>query len=74
MPMKNYFWQDYMKALPGAILMTDEKDKYESMKYNFFKEYPQLIPFSGFTVSYESYYFTTEYLNGKKYHKRIERL
>lgn len=28
----------------------DEKEKATEMKYNFFKEYPQLIPFSGFSL------------------------
>ncbi len=38
----------------------DEKDKYESMKYNFFKEYPQLVPFSGFQITLN---LTTSSLN-----------
>jgi hypothetical protein len=29
----------------------DESDKAEAMRYNLFKEYPQLVPFSGITIS-----------------------
>ena len=39
------------ESLARSYSNDDEKDKYESMKYNFFKEYPQLIPFSGFTIT-----------------------
>ena len=38
------------ESLARSYIKDDEKDKAESMKYNFFKEYPQLIPFSGFTI------------------------
>ena len=38
------------ESLARSYSHDDEKDKAENMKYNFFKEYPQLIPFSGFTV------------------------
>jgi len=38
------------ESLARSYIKDAEKDKAESMKYNFFKEYPQLIPFSGFTI------------------------
>lgn len=38
------------ESLARSYAHDDKKDKAESMRYNFFKEYPQLIPFSGFTV------------------------
>ncbi len=38
------------ESLSRSYLHDGEKDKAEDMKYNFFLEYPQLIPFSGFTV------------------------
>ena len=38
------------ESLANAYSNDNEKDKAENMKYNFFKEYPQLIPFSGFTI------------------------
>jgi hypothetical protein len=38
------------EGLVATYLHDDQKDKAEDMKYNFFKEYPQLIPFSGFTL------------------------
>jgi hypothetical protein len=39
------------ESLSRSYSYDDEKDKAESMKYNLFKEYPQLIPFSGFPVT-----------------------
>lgn len=39
------------ESLARSYSHDDEKDKFESMKYNFLKEYPQLIPFSGFPVT-----------------------
>ena len=38
------------ESLARSYAHDDEKDKAESMQYNFFKEYPQLIPFSGFSI------------------------
>ncbi|MEO8412388.1 MAG: hypothetical protein ABI472_01960, partial [Ginsengibacter sp.] len=38
------------ESLARSYAHDDEKDKADNMKYNFFKEYPQLIPFSGFTI------------------------
>lgn len=38
------------ESLTHAYLHNDEKDKAVNMKYNFFREYPQLIPFSGLTM------------------------
>ena len=38
------------ESLARNYLHDGEKDKAENMKYNFFREYPQLIPFSGFTI------------------------
>ena len=38
------------ESLARSYLHDDDKDKAMDMKYNFFREYPQLIPFSGFTV------------------------
>ena len=38
------------ESLARSYSHDDEKDKAQDMKYNFFKEYPQLIPFSGFTI------------------------
>ena len=62
------------ESLARSYSYDDEKDKYESMKYNFLKEYPQLIPFSGFSVSFKSYYFPSEYFRRKSHYKRIKRL
>jgi hypothetical protein len=39
------------ESIARSYSYDDEKDKFESMKYNFFKEYPQLVPFSGFSVT-----------------------
>jgi hypothetical protein len=39
------------ESLSRSYSYDDEKDKSENMKYNFLREYPQLIPFSGLTVS-----------------------
>lgn len=38
------------ESLARSYSHDDEKDKEANMKYNFFNEYPQLIPFSGFTI------------------------
>ncbi|MDQ2863797.1 MAG: tetratricopeptide repeat protein [Bacteroidota bacterium] len=38
------------EGLARSYSHDDEKDKAENMRYKFFKEYPQLIPFSGFEI------------------------
>jgi hypothetical protein len=38
------------ESLARSYSHDGEKEKAANMKYNFFREYPQLIPFSGFTV------------------------
>ena len=38
------------ESLTRSYAHDDDKNKAEDMKYNFFKEYPQLFPFSGFTI------------------------
>jgi hypothetical protein len=38
------------ESLARSYSHDDEKEKADNMEYNFFKEYPQLIPFSGFTI------------------------
>lgn len=38
------------ESLARSYSHDDEKDKADNMEYNFFREYPQLIPFSGFTI------------------------
>ncbi|HSQ44913.1 MAG TPA: tetratricopeptide repeat protein [Ginsengibacter sp.] len=38
------------ESLARSYSQDGEKDKAANMKYNFFKEYSQLIPFSGFTI------------------------
>nr|MDQ6903786.1 tetratricopeptide repeat protein [Bacteroidota bacterium] len=38
------------ESLARSYAHDDEKDQAEAMKYNFFKQYPQLIPFSGFKI------------------------
>jgi len=48
------------ESLARSYAHDDEKDKAESMKYNFFKEYPQLIPFSSFSIKM---HLTTSPLN-----------
>ncbi|MEP6951002.1 MAG: hypothetical protein ABI863_17070 [Ginsengibacter sp.] len=39
------------ESLARSYSYDDERNKAESMKYSFFKEYPQLIPFSGLTIT-----------------------
>jgi hypothetical protein len=48
------------ESLARGYSYDDEKDRSESMAYNFFKEYPQLIPFSGFPITI---HLTTSPLN-----------
>jgi hypothetical protein len=38
------------ESLANAYSYDGEKDKYQDMVYNFFEEYPQLVPFSGFKM------------------------
>jgi len=38
------------QSLARSYSHDGEKEKTAEMKYNFFKEYPQLLPFSGFTI------------------------
>ena len=38
------------ESLAHTYLYDNEKDKYQDMVYNFFEEYPQLFPFSGFDI------------------------
>jgi hypothetical protein len=38
------------ESLARNYLHDGQKDKAQNMKYNFFREYPQLIPFSGLTI------------------------
>ena len=48
------------ESLARSYSYDDEKDKSESMEYNFFKEYPQLVPFSGLTLKMN---LSSSYLN-----------
>jgi hypothetical protein len=38
------------ESLARSYVYDNEKEQAEIMKFNFFKEYPQLIPFSGFSI------------------------
>ncbi|MDQ6762298.1 MAG: hypothetical protein M3015_06695, partial [Bacteroidota bacterium] len=38
------------ESLARSYAYDDEKEKSQAMIYNYFKEYPQLIPFSGFKM------------------------
>jgi hypothetical protein len=48
------------ESLARSYSYSDEKDKSETMEYNFFKEYPQLVPFSGLTLKMN---LSSSYLN-----------
>ena len=39
------------ESLARSYAHDDDDEKESAMKYDFFKEYPQLIPFSGFTIA-----------------------
>lgn len=44
------FMAKLYESLARSYLHNDEDEKAAAMKFSFFKEYPQLIPFSGFSV------------------------
>ena len=59
------------ESLSRSYAYDDEKDKSEIMDYNFFKEYPQLVPFSGISMKIN---LTTSPLNTSMERRIIKEL